>query len=150
MIHFILNDREIQTDLHPGILVLDFLRQTEKLMGTKEGCREGDCGACTVLLDGIAVKSCTVFAVQADEAEVTTIEGMEGEALHPLQEGFMEEHGLQCGFCTPGMVMSAVDLLQKNNNPSEQEIRDWLEGNICRCTGYQGIVAAVKDAASKM
>ena len=108
------------------------------------------CGACTVLLDGIAIKSCTVFAVQADGAEVTTIEGMEGEALHPLQEGFMEEHGLQCGFCTPGMIMSSKHLLDKNPNPTEDDIRWGISGNLCRCTGYQNIVKAVQYASEKL
>ena len=139
-----INGEARTAEVEDRLLLVHLIRDNCGLTGTHIGCDTTHCGACTVLLDGIAVKSCTVFAVQADGVEVTTIEGMEGEALHPLQEGFMEEHGLQCGFCTPGMVMSAVDLLQKNKNPSEQEIRDWLEGNICRCTGYQGIVAAVK------
>jgi len=145
-----INGEARNAEVEDRLLLVHLIRDNCLLTGTHIGCDTTHCGACTVLLDGTAVKSCTVFAVQANGREVTTIEGMEGDALHPLQEGFMEEHGLQCGFCTPGMVMSAVDLLQKNKNPSEQEIRDWLEGNICRCTGYQGIVAAIKDAASKM
>ena len=120
------------------------------LTGTHVGCDTSNCGACTVILNGAAVKSCTVFAVQANGGEVTTIEGLakDGE-LHPLQEGFQEEHGLQCGFCTPGMIMSAYDLLQRNPDPSEQEIRHGLAGNLCRCTGYNNIVKAVQFAAKK-
>ena len=145
-----INGEAKSAEVEDRLLLVHLIRDNCALTGTHIGCDTTHCGACTVLLDGTAVKSCTVFAVQANGREVTTIEGMEGEALHPLQEGFMEEHGLQCGFCTPGMVMSAVDLLKNNKKPSDQEIRDWLEGNICRCTGYQNIVAAVKEAASKM
>ena len=137
-------------EVEDRLLLVHFIRDDCALTGTHIGCDSTHCGACTVLLDGTAVKSCTVLAVQADGREVSTIEGMEGESLHPLQEGFFEEHGLQCGFCTPGMIMSAVDLLNNKKNPNDQEIRDWLEGNICRCTGYHNIVAAVKEAASKM
>ena len=115
------------------------------------GCDTSQCGACVIHLDGKAVKSCSMLTLQANNTEITTIEGLaEGDKLHPVQEAFRENHGLQCGFCTPGMVMSAVDLLQKNKKPSDTEIRDWLEGNICRCTGYQNIVAAVKEASTKM
>ena len=145
------NGQDRSEEVEPRTLLVDFLRETLKLTGTHVGCDTTQCGACTVHLDGIAIKSCTILAVQANNQNVTTIEGIsKNDGLHPMQQSFKENHGLQCGFCTPGMVMSAVDLLQKNKNPSEQEIRDWLEGNICRCTGYQGIVAAVKDAASKM
>ena len=129
----------------------DFLREHLSLTGTHLGCEHGVCGACTVLVDGVTVRSCLMLAVQAQGRNVTTVEGLASkEKYHPIQQAFHEEHGLQCGFCTPGMVMSAVDLLQKKKNPSEKEIRDWLEGNICRCTGYHNIIAAVKEAASKM
>ena len=134
----------------PRKLLSDVLREDLRCTGTHVGCEHGVCGACTVLLDGIAIKSCTVFAVQADGAEVTTIEGMEGEALHPLQEGFMEEHGLQCGFCTPGMIMSSKHLLDNNPTPTEDEIRWGISGNLCRCTGYQNIVKAVQYASNKL
>ena len=133
-------------------LLASFLRENLSLTGTHIGCDTSQCGACVVHVNGEAVKACTMLAVEADGAEVKTIESMANPdgSLTVIQQAFQDHHGLQCGFCTPGMVMSAVDLLQKNKNPSEQEIRDWLEGNICRCTGYQGIVDAVKDAASKM
>ena len=126
----------------------DVLRQDLRLTGTHIGCEDGKCGACTITLDGEAVKSCMLFAVQADGAEVTTIEGIgsEGE-LHPLQQSFWEHHGLQCGYCTPGMIMAAADLLQRNSNPSETEVREALAGNLCRCTGYHNIVKAVMSAA---
>jgi len=128
-----------------------YLRDVLGLTGTHVGCETSLCGACTVHLNGEAVKSCTLLAVQADGAEVTTIEGLaQGEALHPVQEGFWEEHGLQCGFCTPGMIMASVQLLERNPNPTEAEIRHALEGNLCRCTGYQHIVNAVQYAAQKM
>ena len=119
-------------------------------MCIRDRCDTTHCGACTVLLDGTAIKSCTVFAVQANGREVTTIEGMEGDALHPLQEGFMEKHGLQCVFCTPGMIMSSKHLLDNNPDPSEQEIRWGISGNLCRCTGYQNIVKAVQYASNKL
>ncbi len=132
-------------------LLVEFLREQLRLTGTHVGCDTSQCGACTVLLDGQSAKSCTVFAVQADGAEVTTIEGMASDGeLHPLQEAFWEEHGLQCGYCTPGMIMSAADLLNRNARPSEDEIREWLEGNICRCTGYHNIVKAIQAAAQAM
>ena len=134
---------------HTTLSVL--LRDILNLTGTHIGCDTSQCGACVVHVDGKSIKSCTVFAADLDGSIITTIEGLASKGkMHPMQEAFKKMHGLQCGFCTPGMVMSAVDLLQKNKNPNEQEIRDWLEGNICRCTGYQGIVAAVKDAASKI
>ena len=146
-----INGKKISKEINDNILLSDFLRDSLSLTGTHIGCDTSQCGACTVHLNGNSIKSCTILVGDCDGAEITTIEGLESNGkMHPMQESFKKHHGLQCGFCTPGMVMSAVDLLQKNKNPSEKEIRDWLEGNICRCTGYQGIVAAVKDAASKM
>ncbi len=140
------------SEVEPRLLLVEYLRDTLNMTGTHVGCDTSNCGACTVMLDGVAVKSCTVFAVQADGGEVTTVEGLESENgdLHPIQEGFWEMHGLQCGFCTPGMIMSSYDLLQKNPNPSEAEIRHGLAGNFCRCTGYHNIVKAVQYAADKM
>jgi carbon-monoxide dehydrogenase small subunit len=137
-------------EIEDRLLLVHFIRDNNGLTGTHIGCDTTHCGACTVLLDGTAVKSCTVFAIQANGREVTTIEGMEGEALHPLQEGFMEEHGLQCGFCTPGMIMSSKHLLDKNPEPTEEEIRWGISGNLCRCTGYQNIVKAVQYASNKL
>ena len=146
-----INGKEISKEIQDNTLLSDFLRDSLALTGTHVGCDTSQCGACVVHLNGNSIKSCTTLVADCDGAEITTIEGLANNGkMHPMQEAFKKHHGLQCGFCTPGMVMSAVDLLQKNKNPSEQEIRDWLEGNICRCTGYQGIVAAVKDAASKM
>ena len=146
-----INGKKISKEIPDHILLSEFLRDSLSLTGTHVGCDTSQCGACVVHLNGNSVKSCTTFVADCDGAEVTTIEGIANNGkMHPMQEAFKKHHGLQCGFCTPGMIMSAVDLLKKNKNPSEQEIRDWLEGNICRCTGYQGIVAAVKDAASKM
>jgi aerobic carbon-monoxide dehydrogenase small subunit len=134
--------------IEPRLLLVHYLRDVLGLTGTHIGCDTSNCGACTVLLNGEAVKSCTVLAVQADGAEVTTIEGMGAEGnLHPLQEAFWSEHGLQCGYCTPGMIMAAADLLSRNPNPSEEEIRHGLEGNLCRCTGYHNIVKSVQKAA---
>ena len=132
-------------------LLVEFLREHLRLTGTHVGCDTSQCGACVVHVNGKSVKSCTMLAAQADGAEITTIEGLatNGE-LHPMQAAFKEHHGLQCGFCTPGMVMSAVDLLNTNANPSEREIREWLEGNICRCTGYNNIVKAIRAAAGQM
>jgi carbon-monoxide dehydrogenase small subunit len=138
-----------EEDVEPRLLLVHFLRETLGLTGTNVGCDTSNCGACTVHLDGDAVKSCTVLAVQADGAEVTTIEGMGGPgALHPLQEAFWKNHGLQCGYCTPGMIMAAADLLARNPSPSEEEVRHGLEGNLCRCTGYHNIVKAVQSAAA--
>ena len=135
-------------DVEPRLLLVHFLRETLGLTGTHVGCDTSNCGACTVHLNGEAVKSCTLLAVQADGAEITTIEGMGTEgALHPLQEAFWEHHGLQCGYCTPGMIMAAADLLQRNSDPSEQEVREALAGNLCRCTDYHNIVKAVQAAA---
>jgi carbon-monoxide dehydrogenase small subunit len=144
------NGRKQSAHVEPRLLLVHFLRNTLGLTGTHVGCDTSNCGACTVHMDGMAVKSCTVLAVQADGAEVTTIEGLAPDGgLHPLQTGFWEKHGLQCGFCTPGMIMAAADLLKRNPNPSEEEIRHGLEGNLCRCTGYQNIVEAVKAAAAQ-
>ena len=140
-----------EAEAPPMKRLLDFLREDLGLTGSKEGCGEGECGACTVLLEGRAVNSCLEPVCQADGARVTTIEGLSsGTDLHPVQAAFRETHGLQCGFCTPGMIMSCSDLLRKNPNPSEPEIRDWLKGNICRCTGYQNIVKAVEMASASM
>ncbi len=138
-------------EVEPRLLLVHYLREHLGLTGTHVGCDTSQCGACTVHVDGQAVKSCTMFAVQADGASVTTIEGLGSPGhLHPVQEGFWEMHGLQCGFCTPGMIMAAADLLNKNPNPSEAEIRHALEGNLCRCTGYHNIIRAVQYAADKM
>ena len=146
-----INGKKISKEIAENILLSDFLRSNLSLTGTHVGCDTSQCGACVVHLNGNSVKSCTTLVVDCNGGEITTIEGLSNNGkMHPMQEAFKKHHGLQCGFCTPGMVMSAVDLLQKNKNPSEKEIRDWLEGNICRCTGYQGIVAAIKDTASKM
>ena len=151
VINLKINGKKISKEIQDNVLLSDFLRDKLALTGTHVGCDTSQCGACVIHLDGNSVKSCTTLAADCDGSEITTIEGLANNGkLHPMQEAFKKHHGLQCGFCTPGMVMSAIDLLQKNKNPSEQEIRDWLEGNICRCTGYQGIVAAVKDAASKI
>jgi carbon-monoxide dehydrogenase small subunit len=145
------NGREHQARVEPRLLFVHFLRETLGLTGTNVGCDTSQCGACAVLLNGAAVKSCTLLAAQADGARVTTIEGLaEGGTLHPLQEGFWEHHGLQCGFCTPGMIIAAYDLLQHNPTPSDEEIRHALEGNFCRCTGYHNIVRAVRYAADKL
>ena len=146
-----INGKRVSKEVADNTILSDFLRDKLALTGTHVGCDTSQCGACVVHLNGNSIKSCTVLVADCEGGEITTIEGLSSNGkMHPMQEAFKKHHGLQCGFCTPGMVMSAVDLLQKNKNPSEQEIRDWLEGNICRCTGYQGIVAAVKDVASKM
>ena len=137
-----------EADLEPRVLLVDFLRDRLGLTGTKIACDTSQCGACTIHLDGTAVKSCTVFAVQADGATVTTIEGLATNGdLHAVQQAFHEQHGLQCGFCTPGMIMAAVDLLARTPNPTDEEIRHGLEGNLCRCTGYENIVRAVHQSA---
>src|SRR5262249_10701684 len=136
--------------IEPRVLLVHFLREQLRLTGTHIGCDTSQCGACTVLLDGRSAKSCTIFAVQADGSEVTTIEGLsQGDDLHPLQKGFWEEHGLQCGYCTPGMIMAAVTLLEDNPSPTERQIREGITGNLCRCTGYQHIVNAIQYAAGK-
>jgi len=146
-----INGKKISREVSDNTLLSDFLRDGLSLTGTHVGCDTSQCGACTVHLNGNSIKSCTTLAVDCNGAEITTIEGLASDGkMHPVQESFKRNHGLQCGFCTPGMVMSTVDLLQKNKNPSEKEIRDWLVGNICRCTGYQNIVAAVKKAASEL
>ena len=145
------NGRKVSREIEDSTLLSTLLREKLSLTGTHIGCDTSQCGACVVHVDGRSVKSCTLFAADIDGSKITTIEGLTSNGkLHPMQEAFKKHHGLQCGFCTPGMVMSAIDLLKNNKNPNEQEIRDWLEGNICRCTGYQNIVAAVKEAASKM
>ena len=145
------NGRQRSAMVEPRLLLVHYLRENLNLTGTHVGCDTSQCGACTVLLDGCSAKSCTVFAVQADGSEVQTIEGLaDGDELHPLQNGFWEEHGLQCGYCTPGMIMSAVNLLQDNPAPSEAEIREGISGNLCRCTGYQHIVNAIQHAAERM
>jgi carbon-monoxide dehydrogenase small subunit len=145
------NGTQHTNEVEPRLLLAQYLREVLDLTGTHVGCDTTSCGACTVLLNGVAVKSCNLFAVQANGGQITTIEGLASDGqLHPLQEGFWEEHGLQCGFCTPGMIIAAYDLLQRNPNPSEQEIRHGLAGNLCRCTGYHNIVKAVQSAASKL
>lgn len=145
------NGKTVGAEVEGRTLLVDFLREHLSLTGTHVGCDTSSCGACTVHIDGISVKSCTILAAQADGTSVTTIEGIaNGDEMHPIQEGFKEKHGLQCGFCTPGMVMTAADLLKKNPNPTETEIRQALEGNFCRCTGYHNIVLAIQYAAEKM
>jgi carbon-monoxide dehydrogenase small subunit len=146
------NGRERQGAVEPRLLLVHFIREALQLTGTHVGCDTSHCGACTVVLNGKTVKSCTVFAVQADGGEILTVEGLASKdgQLHPLQDGFKQEHGLQCGFCTPGMLMSTYALLHGNQNPSEEEIRWGISGNLCRCTGYQNIVSAVQYAAAKM
>jgi carbon-monoxide dehydrogenase small subunit len=147
-VHLTVNGQHHEVEVEPRLLLVHLLRDNLGLTGTHVGCDTTNCGACTVHLDGESVKSCTVLAVQADGAEVKTIEGMaDGDQLHPLQEAFWNDHGLQCGYCTPGMIMAAADLLQRNPDPTEQEVRHGLEGNLCRCTGYHNIVKAVLDAA---
>ncbi|HSL26193.1 MAG TPA: (2Fe-2S)-binding protein [Acidimicrobiia bacterium] len=145
------NGRVVSAEVDPRTLLVHFIRENLNLTGTHIGCETSYCGACTVILDGRTTKSCTVLAVQAAGSRITTIEGLakDGE-LHPVQEGFWERHGLQCGFCTPGMIMSAVGLLESNPNPTEAEIRHGIEGNLCRCTGYHNIVKAIEYAAAKM
>ena len=146
-----INGKKVSKEIQDNTLLSDFLRDNLSLTGTHVGCDTSQCGACTIHLNGNSIKSCTILVGDCDGAEITTIEGLARNGkMHPMQEAFKKLHGLQCGFCTPGMVMSAVDLIKNKKNPSDQEIRDWLEGNICRCTGYQNIVAAVKEAATKM
>ncbi len=140
-----------QADVEPRLLLVHLIREDLQMTGTHIGCDTTHCGACTVLLDGVPVKSCTVFAVQANGCEITTVEGLEqGGALHPVQQGFTEEHGLQCGFCTPGMMLTSVALLERNQDPSEDEVRKAISGNLCRCTGYVNIVKAVQHAGRAM
>jgi carbon-monoxide dehydrogenase small subunit len=150
-VSLVINGKKVSREIEDRTLLTSLLRDILSLTGTHVGCDTSQCGACVVLVDGKSVKSCTLFAADIDGSKITTIEGLANNGkLHPIQEAFKKHHGLQCGFCTPGMVMSTVDLLKNKKNPSDQEIRDWLKGNICRCTGYQNIVAAVKEAASKM
>ncbi len=150
-VSLVINGKKVSREIEDRTLLSSLLRDILSLTGTHVGCDTSQCGACVVLVDGKSVKSCTLFAADIDGSKITTIEGLaKNGKLHPIQEAFKKNHGLQCGFCTPGMVMSTVDLLKNKKNPSDQEIRDWLKGNICRCTGYQNIVAAVKEAASKM
>ena len=145
------NGKKFTSDVEPRTLLVHYVREVLNLTGTNVGCDTSSCGACSLHLDGEAVKSCTVLAVQADGSDITTIEGMAAAdgTLHPMQQSFMENHGLQCGFCTPGMVMAATSLLKENPNPTEEEVRIGLEGNLCRCTGYHNIVKAVMAAAGK-
>ena len=145
------NGVDYENDIEPRTLLVQYLRETLDLTGTNIGCDTSQCGACTIHVDGEAVKSCTMLAVQADGATITTIEGLANDGeLHPVQKAFCENHGLQCGYCTPGMIMSSVDMLKNNPNPTEEEIRHGLEGNFCRCTGYHNIVKSVKAAAVSM
>ena len=149
-IEITVNGAKHQADIEPRLLLVHFIREVLNLTGTHIGCDTTNCGACTVLLNGRAVKSCTLFAVQADGGEILTVEGLAKDGkLHPIQEGFHLEHGLQCGFCTPGMMLSACELLSKNPHPTEEEIRWGISGNLCRCTGYTNIVKAIQHAAEK-
>jgi len=146
-----INGEKHEAEVEPRLLLVHMIRENLRLTGTHIGCDTSHCGACTVLLDGRPVKSCTMFAVQAHGREITTVEGLEQDGkLHPLQEGFMAEHGLQCGYCTPGMLMTGVAFLKKNPNPTEDDIRRAISGNLCRCTGYVNIVKSVQHAAAKM
>ncbi|MDP7188199.1 MAG: (2Fe-2S)-binding protein [Candidatus Poseidoniia archaeon] len=150
-VSLVINGKKVSREIEERTLLSSLLRDTLSLTGTHVGCDTSQCGACVVHVDGESVKSCTLFAADIDGSKITTIEGLAiNGKLHPIQEAFKKHHGLQCGFCTPGMVMSAVNLLKNNKNPSDQEIKNWLKGNICRCTGYQNIVAAIKEAASKI
>ena len=150
-INVTVNDVKYSHKVEPRLLLVHYLRDVLRLTGTHVGCDTSSCGACTIHVNGKATKSCTLLAVQADKCKITTIEGLaNNDEMHPLQEGFKECHGLQCGFCTPGMIMTAADLLQRNRKPSEEEIRVALEGNFCRCTGYHNIVKSVQYAAEKM
>ena len=150
-VSLLVNGKKVVKEIQDHTILSVLLRDILNLTGTHIGCDTSQCGACVVHVDGKSIKSCTTLAADVNGSKVTTIEGLaKNGKMHPMQEAFKKMHGLQCGFCTPGMVMSAIDLLKNNKNPSDAEIRDWLEGNICRCTGYQNIVAAVKEAASKM
>ena len=151
VINVTVNGTSYTNDVEPRLLLVHYIRDVLGLTGTHIGCDTSQCGACTIMVDGLAVKSCTLFAVQANGSKILTIEGLsEGEKLHPLQEGFWEEHGLQCGFCTPGMIMTLCQVLERNPNPTDEEIRHGIAGNICRCTGYQNIVKATQNAARRM
>jgi aerobic carbon-monoxide dehydrogenase small subunit len=146
-----INGQPVSAEIEPRLLLVHFIREVANLTGTHIGCDTTSCGACTVLVNGVPAKSCTMFAVQADGAQISTVEGLEqGGALHPVQEGFFQEHGLQCGFCTPGMMMTAVAFLEQNPSPTDGEIRQAISGNLCRCTGYVNIVKSIQFAAAKM
>jgi len=146
-----INGQPVTAEIEPRLLLVHFIREVANLTGTHIGCDTTSCGACTVLVNGVPAKSCTMFAVQADGARISTVEGLEqGGVLHPMQEGFFQEHGLQCGFCTPGMMMTAVAFLERNSNPTDGEIRQAISGNLCRCTGYVNIVKSIQYAAGKM
>ena len=146
-----INGKKVTKEIQDHTILSVFIRENLNLTGTHVGCDTSQCGACVVHVDGKSIKSCTALAADVNGSKITTIEGITKNGnMHPMQEAFKKLHGLQCGFCTPGLVMSAIDLLQNNKKPSDTEIREWLEGNICRCTGYQNIIAAVKEAASKM
>ena len=150
-VNLTLNGKAVSADVPDNTLLVSFIRETMALTGTHVGCDTSQCGACVVHVNGESLKSCAMLAVAVEGAEVTTIEGIgSAESLHPMQQAFHENHGLQCGFCTPGMVMSAIELVEKNPNPSEQDVREGLEGNICRCTGYHNIVKSVQAGAQKM
>jgi carbon-monoxide dehydrogenase small subunit len=150
-VSFVLNGESVSADVSSRTLLVEMIRENLGRTGTHVGCDTSQCGACVVHLNGRSIKSCTMLAVQAEGADVATIEGVASDGiLHPMQEAFREHHGLQCGYCTPGMIMSALDLVAQNPDPSEQQIREWLEGNLCRCTGYQNIVRAVKAGAESM
>ena len=145
-----INGKDFEHDVEPRVLLVHYIREKARLTGTHVGCDTGNCGACTVIFNGQAVKSCLLLAVQANGAEITTIEGLAGDGLHPIQKAFMDKFAIQCGYCTPGMVMSASALLKVNSAPTEEEIKEAIEGNLCMCTGYQQIVDAIKEAAEKM
>ena len=146
-----INGQPVTAEIEPRLLLVHFIREVANLTGTHIGCDTTSCGACAVLVNGVPAKSCTMFAVQADGAQISTVEGLEqGGALHPVQEGFFQEHGLQCGFCTPGMMMTAVAFLERNPNPTDDEIRQAISGNLCRCTGYVNIVKSIQYAAKKL
>ncbi len=145
-----INGKEFEHEMEPRVLLVHYIREKARLKGTHVGCDTGNCGACTVLFNGQSVKSCLVLAVQANGAEITTIEGLSGNGLHPIQKAFTDKFAIQCGYCTPGMVISALALLKTNSAPTEDEIRDAIDGNLCMCTGYQQIVDAIKEAAEKM
>jgi len=151
LVNFNLNGKAVSADVPDNTLLVSFIRETMGLTGTHIGCDTSQCGACIVHIDGVSIKSCSMLAVMAEGANITTIEGIsDGDAIHPMQQAFHENHGLQCGFCTPGMVMSAIELVGQNPNPSDSEVREGLEGNICRCTGYHNIVKSVQSAAAVM
>jgi len=150
-VSLMVNGTKQAAEVEPRLLLVHYLRDSLGLTGTNVGCDTSQCGACTVTIDGLAVKSCTVLTVQADGTKITTIEGLATNGkLHPVQQAFWDKHGLQCGFCTPGMILTACELLERNPNPSEADVRHGIEGNLCRCTGYQNIVAAVQEAAARM